>query len=694
MSKGGPSGAGIPNRQTIFTTLSPLAALLTGSISGTVLTVTAVAQGTILVGGTLSGSGVKLGTLISSLGSGTGGTGTYNLSLSSGTLGSVQMTCGEDFTQIQNALSDVNAQNKVVLLNAGTFVINCDPVTHNPGPLFILQNNVTLRGSGAGVTILRRGTGQTSVRSGTLVSGTSIFIPNNSADDPAFNDNTWPMLVIGPGIFSGPDDNRTGSSYLTADGVRGAFSVTVADGSLFTVGRFVLLDELTGATFQPAPPGYTNGIPNQVWQGDRVTFQRHNPINAELDDPFPHLFEEFRRTDTQPLNGTTSDGYATCELKEITAINGNTITFNSPLSIDYRVSHGATLTRYTTSVSTSNSVHVTMSGVENLTCYLSGGGGIVLNCAAYCWAKNVEIDTCHSLGIVMANSFRCEVRDSYVHTSAWPVPAAESYALSLMSGSSECLFENCIARDYTKVVAARSCGTGSVFGYNYVDDAWDYDANTTTDTAGLVEVHLNASHMCGVHHVLFEGNYAPNGDSDNTHGDSIYVIFFRNWLSGQRKSFTDAGHTRCAGVSSFGWWFSFIGNLLGRPGLMAGWQYTDSRMGCDANGNHCVGISGTGWDDKDVWKIGYDGFDAGEGAAGMPPQTFETLIRDGNYDFLNNQQRWHNTPGKFAMPASLYLPGKPAFFGSNPWPWTDPQNGTISVLPAKKRFDDGTPNSP
>ena len=36
---------------------------------------------------------------------------------------------------------------------------------------------------------------------------------------------------------------------------------------------------------------------------------------------------------------------------------------------------------------------------------------------------------------------------------------------------------------------------------------------------------------------------------------------------------------------------------------------------------------------------------------------------------------------------------KPTFFGANPWPWVDPTTGNLSTLPAKARFDAGTPNT-
>ena len=65
----------------------------TGSISGTTLTVTAVSAGTLVVGQTISGSGVTSGTTITALGTGTGGTGTYTVSVSQ-TVSSTTLTNG------------------------------------------------------------------------------------------------------------------------------------------------------------------------------------------------------------------------------------------------------------------------------------------------------------------------------------------------------------------------------------------------------------------------------------------------------------------------------------------------------------------------------------------------------------------------------------------------------------------------
>lgn len=66
-------------------------ATFTASIGTTVLTVTAVASGVLAVGQLLVGAGITANTRIISLGTGTGGTGTYNVSISQ-TVGSESMT--------------------------------------------------------------------------------------------------------------------------------------------------------------------------------------------------------------------------------------------------------------------------------------------------------------------------------------------------------------------------------------------------------------------------------------------------------------------------------------------------------------------------------------------------------------------------------------------------------------------------
>ena len=573
---------------------------------------------------------------------------------------------GDDSAAIQAKL-DTCPANQVVLLNPGTFTVN---------NYLLIHSSITLRGSGAGVTILQKTNGA-HARTSQVVAGTNgILAP---VDPGSYSYDAQPVIIVGPSRWPSPDNST--SQNLTADGQQGASSVTVANGSGFAAGQFVLLDELSGATYQATPTGFPSSA--LVFKGDRVAWNIHSPAAAG-DDP-PDAFGWFGRP--QPTSGPTgsyTDGRATSEIKEVASVAGNTITFTSPLSISYRTSHTAQLTRYTLTGGRSggNSIHVTNAGVEKLTTSGGADGEIRFEDAAYSWAKNVEVTQWIGEGIAINNSFRIELRDSYLHTGSWPQPGGAGYAISFANASSEVLIENNISIDTNKVMVMRSSGAGTVVAYNYTDNGWIQN-NTVWQ-----EVGINASHMAGPHHVLFEGNYSFNIDSDYTHGNAIYLTFFRNWLTGQRRDFTDSSNPRTIGLAYGSWWDSFIGNILGRAGQMSSWNLTDPAMSCDASGANCTG-NNANWTDKAIWKFGYDP----ERWTMQPdPQVLSTAIRDGNYDYKSNLQHWYTTPGGFTMPNSMYLASKPAFFGTNQWPWIDPSTGTINTLPAKARYDAGTPN--
>src|ERR1700730_11799832 len=546
---------------------------------------------------------------------------------------------GSDDTAAIQAALDSCPSNQVVMLNPGIFIVN---------NYLLIHSGITLRGSGAGVTFLYKPNG--------AMARTSHL---QAVDPSTYSYDAQPIVIVGPSRWPGPDNST--SQSLVADGQQGAYSVTIASASGYAAGQFVVLDETSGASWQPVPLGFgcTNNVqslpcPPVVWQGDRVAWNMHYPtqqyqeyqddnLNSNTSGPYdttpgvlPASMSWFSRTD-RPTN----------EIKEIASVSGNTITFTSPLAIGYRVSHSARLTGYTLTGSQSgaNSIQVPYAGVENLSMYGGADGELRFESAAYSWAKAVEVTQWIGEGVAIDNSFRIEVRDSYLHTGSWPEPGGAGYIVSLARGSSEVLIQNNIMIDANKDMVMRSCGAGSVVAYNYADDSWDFD------TPGWVEVGLNASHMAGPHHVLFEGNASQNADSDYTHGNAVYLTFFRNWLTGQRRSFTDQGNIRTVGLAYGSWWDSFVGNVLGRSGQMSGWSYTNHAMSCDASGNNCTGNNGA-WSDKNIWTLGYDP----ERWNMYPdPKVLSTVIRDGNYDFLTKSQRWHNTPEGLAIPNSMYL---------------------------------------
>jgi hypothetical protein len=157
------------------------------------------------------------------------------------------------------------------------------------------------------------------------------------------------------------------------------------------------------------------------------------------------------------------------------AKNSGHYPFTSSLALSYRVSHSAQLTRYTANSNGGNGgVQVVNAGVENLTAVGSADGAVRFEVTAYCCAKNIEVT---------------------------------QWIGDLANASSEILIENNISID-VEVIVSRSSGAGSVVGYNYMDDGWIYTSPTWP------EIGINGSHMAGSHHMLLEGNYGFEADSD------------------------------------------------------------------------------------------------------------------------------------------------------------------------------------
>jgi hypothetical protein len=425
----------------------------------------------------------------------------------------------------------------------------------------------------------------------------------------------------------------------------------VASTAGLSPGQFVLLDELSGAGWQTDPAGR-----GQIWASPdfRVVWQRHNPGQG-TDDPFPDAFSWFSRTD-RPTN----------EIKQIDKINGNTVSFTTPIHISYRTSHTAQLSTFPESFTQG-------AGVEDLKVIGGDQGNIRFQWAANCWARRIDNTVWHDEGFAIDRSFRVTISESYVHDAAWAQPGGAGYAISISGGASEALIENSIIVKANKVMVGRSAGTASVFGYNYVDDGY---INTNTS---WIEVGLNASHMVGSHHVLFEGNYGFNFDSDKTHGNAIYHTVFRNHLRGVRKDFADGGSgngpKRCAGATYYSYWHTFIGNVLGAPGQMTGWLYESGDL-----------------DTPSIYKLGWDDW----APYPVDPKVTETTVRHGNFDYLTNTVRWDAAFSERSLPSSLYLAQKPAFFSAGKgytWPWVNPTGATTQLyeLPAKVRYDSGTP---
>jgi Tfp pilus tip-associated adhesin PilY1 len=93
-------------------------ASVTGTISGTTLSVTAVTSGTLAIGRLVTGTGITAGTVITALGTGTGGTGTYTVNLSQTVL-SKTMTSITGTTDATNAVGSMEGMGTIATTLTG-----------------------------------------------------------------------------------------------------------------------------------------------------------------------------------------------------------------------------------------------------------------------------------------------------------------------------------------------------------------------------------------------------------------------------------------------------------------------------------------------------------------------------------------------------------------------------------------------
>jgi hypothetical protein len=157
---------------------NPSAAIFTGSISTTTLTVTSVLSGTIAIGQAIFGNGVGQNTIITALGTGSGGVGTYTVSKSQ-TVTSTSINAAASPAIVTASISGTTMT--VSGVTSGTLVIGQTIV----GTGVTDGTIITALGTGSG------GAGTYTVSASQTVSSTTIYASN------------WSVLPATDGAFTG-----------------------------------------------------------------------------------------------------------------------------------------------------------------------------------------------------------------------------------------------------------------------------------------------------------------------------------------------------------------------------------------------------------------------------------------------------------------------------------------------------------
>jgi hypothetical protein len=307
--------------------------------------------------------------------------------------------------------------------------------------------------------------------------------------------------------------------------------------------------------------------------------------------------------------------YVVGQMVRIVAIDGNSLTIDPPLHIDYSLSNHPQIRpiRYIEQVGIED-LHL-----KRLDSGSEGESNVSITRAADCWIRRVESEWSEKYHFAVSESLYLEIRDSYIHHATYRGDGGQGYGVSLARHVTSALVENNIFDELRHAMIIQLGTNGSVFGYNYArrnysDDGWDKTA---------ICVHGHYPFMN-----LFEGNivgwaglddvWGPNGP-DNT--------LFRNRVVGTDRH-QDFGQHRGIWLDGFRGSQYIIGNEVNTIG---------SQM------------------------VGQDGVYIPPDANGNPA---DVVIHGNNVrGTLTWDPAWPQT-----LPASYYLAAKPAFYGAMEWP--------------------------
>jgi hypothetical protein len=343
-------------------------------------------------------------------------------------------------------------------------------------------------------------------------------------------------------------------------------------------------------------------------------------------------------------------------------------------------------------------------GVENLAIDASGcpndascNSGLTFVNTANSWVKNVRLVHTRRNHVWFENTFRMELRDSYLFAAN--NAASQSYGLECFVCDDSLVENNIVQQTAGPYVVAG--GTGNVFGFNFAIDNVQWPSTWQQSDLTL--------HSDGTDLMLFEGNQGSSFIADELHGNAGKMTAFRNRLSGLGYNTCTMSGGTCSDFNNVGNMASnqtfpidfnsytrgmnLIGNVLGTPGYHTtanGGAYTNVASKNDS-GNE--GIS-TAQCNHSIYNLGWgQGLCANLGDVGVlnDPNVNSTLLRWGNWDALSGAVTWSTTeaqPGPATYLAAIKLANSsdhtlpPSYYYSSRPSWWTVASGTQAPWPA------------
>ena len=208
------------------------------------------------------------------------------------------------------------------------------------------------------------------------------------------------------------------------------------------------------------------------------------------------------------------------QILKITAINGNTLTVEHPLRIDYNDTLNPRIRKIDPVINTA----IEQLRIERLDEPQEGAGSnISVNLAANVRIKDIESDKSVGSHINVHRSTQVWLTGSYIHHAfTYDGSGTRGYGITLSLHTGECLIDNNVFEKLRHAMMVKTGSNGNVFGYNYSREP--YRSETIHDYSGDVSLH---GHYAFAN--LFEGNIVQNIFIDHYWGASgPYNTFFRN----------------------------------------------------------------------------------------------------------------------------------------------------------------------
>ncbi len=265
---------------------------------------------------------------------------------------------------------------------------------------------------------------------------------------------------------------------LNADLLKDTVTIMVQNGSKFKVGQFAEIQ-------QDNDPGimYTNPDWNEAWANNAVG-----------------------------------------QLLEVKSINGNLVTFKTPLHINY----SASLNPQIRPQNFVKNVGFEDFYIEKL---VTGEHTFSFKNAAYCWIKNVESYHTRKTHVNLNTVLGCEFRENYFHHSFSYGDGGSGYGVDCGFHATDNLIENNVFNHLRHSMMVHIGANGNVFGYNYSINNVQGEGETNLNSGWIppdFSVHGHYPYMN-----LFEGNEIEEiGIGDFWGPAGIGNTFFRNKVNG------------------------------------------------------------------------------------------------------------------------------------------------------------------